>query len=88
MKRLIAKACLEEIASVIAIAGKPLTRKTYLLARRWYCFQVSRLVKSGYRGKVPPRFVKHVPVARKVQGSQDAQCSPVEAEGVGSIEGE
>lgn len=50
--KLEAMACLEEIASVVAIAKKPMLRKAYLMARKWHRFQKGRLIGLGYKGKI------------------------------------
>jgi len=58
--RLVIKGCVEEIAAVVAIARKPLTRKTYLTSRKWYNFQKSILEELKYKGEIS-KFPKHKP---------------------------
>jgi hypothetical protein len=63
--RLLSKACLEEMVAVSSLASRPMTRKVWLFARRWYRFHKERLDSIGYSGKIP-RFPKHVEKKEKI----------------------
>ncbi len=56
--KLVAQGCIDEINSAVKATKKPLTRKTYLEARRWYRLQLETLQLLKYRGKVP-KLNKH-----------------------------
>jgi len=57
--RLAVAECLAEIGAVVGIAKKPMTRRSWLMARRWHRFQKEKLTVMGYRGKIV-RLPKHV----------------------------
>ena len=49
---------MEEIDATIKIVKKPLTRKTYLDAQKWYKFHKDRIMSFKYRGKID-KLPKH-----------------------------
>lgn len=57
-ERLLVKASLEEIEATIKLVKKPMFRKTYLTAMKWYKFHKERIMSFKYRGKIE-RLPKH-----------------------------
>ena len=57
--RLIVKTSLEEIGATIKLVGKPLTRKMYLDARKWYIFHKERVLSLGFSRKIEKFPRKH-----------------------------
>jgi hypothetical protein len=58
-EKLEAQFCMAEIEAVRDVASRPMTRKQWLLGRKWWKFQVGRLMVLGYKGKVK-RYMRHV----------------------------
>lgn len=65
--------CLDEINAAVKATKKPLTRKTYLAARRWYRLQVDTLKVLKYRGKIP-KLNKHR-LKKEVVDNEDLGCN-------------
>lgn len=68
--KIVARMHNEEIDATLKLVRKPLTRKTYLLARKFYTFHKERLEKLEYKGIILSFPRKHI-VKKEVPDDQE-----------------